>query len=248
MTKIMQVIAGVCHWDASRAHKTIEETVDKYPPGVLFVEAPDYVFPGWGYVDGRFVAPTVPEGWAYDAATGTFYPLGQEEEIKTERYRAATLAKIRSKISAEDECKILREILAYPNDPTAQARFAEYNEMVQACRMQAMDEYYPVEEASIDDWTPDTEYQRGDVRIYNELYYRCLQRHDSQADWTPEVAVSLWVKIPAPGVEWPEWVQPTGAHDAYAMGAKTSHKGKHWVSNVDHNVWEPGVYGWEESA
>lgn len=42
-----------------------------------------------------------------------------------------------------------------------------------------------------------------------------------------------------------EWVQPTGAHDAYALGAVVSHNGKVWVSTVDSNVWEPGGYGWE---
>ena len=46
--------------------------------------------------------------------------------------------------------------------------------------------------------------------------------------------------------EYPAWVQPTGAHDAYAQGAKVSHKGKKWTSDVANNVWEPGVYGWTE--
>ena len=46
--------------------------------------------------------------------------------------------------------------------------------------------------------------------------------------------------------EWPAWVQPTGAHDAYAKGAKVSHNDKHWISEVDDNTWEPGVYGWTE--
>ena len=41
--------------------------------------------------------------------------------------------------------------------------------------------------------------------------------------------------------------QPTGAQDAYAKGAKVSHNGKHWVSTADNNVWEPGVYGWDEA-
>ena len=47
-------------------------------------------------------------------------------------------------------------------------------------------------------------------------------------------------------IEFPEWRQPTGAHDAYSKGDKVSHNGKHWVSDVDGNVWEPGVYGWSE--
>ena len=49
-----------------------------------------------------------------------------------------------------------------------------------------------------------------------------------------------------PSEEYPEWVQPTGAHDAYAQGAKVSHNGKKWTSDISANVYEPGVYGWTE--
>ena len=46
--------------------------------------------------------------------------------------------------------------------------------------------------------------------------------------------------------EWPDWIQPKGAHDAYSYGSKVSHGGKHWIGNVAANVWEPGVSGWTE--
>jgi hypothetical protein len=49
-----------------------------------------------------------------------------------------------------------------------------------------------------------------------------------------------------PSIEFPEWRQPVGATDAYTKGAKVSHKDKHWISDVDGNVWEPSVYGWDE--
>ena len=75
---------------------------------------------------------------------------------------------------------------------------------------------------------------------------RCVQAHTSQATWTPEDAASLWTRIADPAQEWPEWIQPTGAHNAYAKGAKVTHAGKRWVSDVDANTWEPGVYGWTE--
>lgn len=91
-------------------------------------------------------------------------------------------------------------------------------------------------------------YAVGNRVQYETLLYKCLQSHTSQMDWTPTSAVSLWVRIDDPAVEWPEWRQPTGATDAYPLGAKVSHNDKHWVSNVDANVWEPGVYGWEEQA
>ena len=51
---------------------------------------------------------------------------------------------------------------------------------------------------------------------------------------------------PEPEDEYPEWVQPTGAHDAYAQGAKVSHNGKKWTSDIPNNTYEPGVYGWTE--
>lgn len=42
------------------------------------------------------------------------------------------------------------------------------------------------------------------------------------------------------------WVQPTGAHDAYAKDSDVTHAGKDWVSLTPFNVWEPGVSGWRE--
>lgn len=90
-------------------------------------------------------------------------------------------------------------------------------------------------------------YFTGERVTYEGKYYRCIQSHTSQSDWTPDRAVSLWVEISDPSDEWPEWRQPTGAHDAYARGDKVSHNGKHWISDLDANVWEPGVDGWSEA-
>lgn len=80
----------------------------------------------------------------------------------------------------------------------------------------------------------------------NGNLYKCVQAHRSQADWRPEATPALWTKIGDPTEEYPEWSQPLGAHDAYPLGAKVSHNGKKWTSDVDNNVWEPGVYGWSE--
>lgn len=96
-------------------------------------------------------------------------------------------------------------------------------------------------------WESGKSYLKDERLKYKDVLYKVLQPHTSQADWTPDTAVSLYVKIADPSIEWPEWVQPLGAHDAYALGAKVSHNGKHWVSSVDNNVWEPGVYGWDEA-
>lgn len=97
-------------------------------------------------------------------------------------------------------------------------------------------------------WASGVAYTVDALRQYEGQLYKCIQAHTSQDDWTPDVAVSLWVKAYDPSIEFPEWVQPTGAHDAYAMGAKVSHNGKNWVSDIDANTYEPSVYGWSEVA
>ena len=89
-------------------------------------------------------------------------------------------------------------------------------------------------------------YFTGERVTYEGNYYRCIQSHTSQADWTPDKAVSLWIAISDPAEEWPEWKQPAGAHDAYAKGDKVTHLFRHWISDIDDNVWEPSVYGWTE--
>ena len=87
-------------------------------------------------------------------------------------------------------------------------------------------------------------YSIGDRVQYNGILYKCIQAHIAQSDWTPDVTPALWVVVTVE--EWPEWVQPTGAHDAYAKDSKVIHNGKKWISSYDANVWKPGVYGWEE--
>ncbi|HOR13608.1 MAG TPA: hypothetical protein PKX46_06740 [Clostridia bacterium] len=77
--KIFQILNSICHWDATGKHPTIESTQGLYAPDIVFIEAPDYVFEGWGYDaeaegDERFIQPTPPEHWLYDPETGTFYP------------------------------------------------------------------------------------------------------------------------------------------------------------------------------
>lgn len=97
-------------------------------------------------------------------------------------------------------------------------------------------------------WQTDMAYELG-VRIrYGEKLYKCVQSHTSQSDWTPPDTPALWTEVAKPG-EIPVWRQPTGAQDAYQTGDKVHYPDADspvYVSTVDNNVWEPGVYGWEE--
>ena len=96
-------------------------------------------------------------------------------------------------------------------------------------------------------WSDEADYIVGDRVSYDGTLYKCLTTHTSQESWTPDVSPSLWVRVDDPTIEWPEWVQPVGSTDAYPQGAKVSHNDKHWVSDVDGNVWEPGVAMWTEA-
>ena len=89
-------------------------------------------------------------------------------------------------------------------------------------------------------------YALNDRVLYNKVLYKCITAHTSQATWTPTDAPSLWTKvlIPTPSVI-PEWEQPSSTNP-YAKGDKVKHNGKIWISDIDNNVWEPGVYGWTE--
>ena len=92
-------------------------------------------------------------------------------------------------------------------------------------------------------WVVGKAYAVSDRAQYNGTLYKCVQEHTSQADWTPDATPALWVVVTIE--EWPEWVQPTGAHDAYNTGDKVSYNGKRYVCTIDANTYAPGVYGWE---
>ena len=92
-------------------------------------------------------------------------------------------------------------------------------------------------------WAIGRAYATGDRVQYGGTLYKCVQAHTSQADWTPEATPALWVVVSIE--DYPEWVQPTGAHDAYNVGDKVSYNGKHYICTADANVYAPDVYGWE---
>lgn len=50
-----------------------------------------------------------------------------------------------------------------------------------------------------------------------------------------------------PTEEYPEYKQPTGAHDAYKIGDKITYKGKKYICKIDSCVWSPEEYpsAWE---
>ena len=97
-------------------------------------------------------------------------------------------------------------------------------------------------------WATGHAYAVDERLQYKNVLYRVVQAHTSQADWTPDKTPALFVVVSLD--EWPEFVQPTGAHDAYKKGDKVTFNGKHYISLIDANVYSPAAYpaGWKEQA
>lgn len=75
--------------------------------------------------------------------------------------------------------------------------------------------------------------------------YQVLQDHVSAEEYPVNNSTSLYKKIGISDDGTPIWVQPLGATDAYMKDDIVNHNENIYISTIDNNVWEPGVYGWE---
>ena len=95
-----------------------------------------------------------------------------------------------------------------------------------------------------EEWNSGKSLKAGTRYRRDGILYKCLQDHIGQADWAPEVSPSLFAKVlTSDDGNVLDWVQPDSTNP-YSKGGKVNHNGKTWISDVDNNVWEPGVYGW----
>ena len=103
-------------------------------------------------------------------------------------------------------------------------------------------------------------YNAGDIVNYNGTLYQSTINGNV---WAPDVYPAGWTVYeaatepeepepePEPDPEepatYPEWVQPTGSHDAYNTGDIVDYNGTLYRSLIDGNVWSPEAYpqGWE---
>lgn len=100
-------------------------------------------------------------------------------------------------------------------------------------------------------WSPNgVAYEVGDLVLYKGKLKQVTQAHTSQSDWTPDVALSLFANVQILGNDTPpQWIQPDGAGGPnlpYSNNVVVTHNGSYWQSDVDNNVWEPGVSQWTE--
>lgn len=102
-------------------------------------------------------------------------------------------------------------------------------------------------------WIAGKDYVVGDRVLYQNILYKVLQAHTSQATWEPDIAPSLFAKVlinkdeNGEQTELPNWEQPDSTNP-YMTGDKVIYEGKVYVSLIDNNVWSPVDYpaGWQE--
>ena len=97
-----------------------------------------------------------------------------------------------------------------------------------------------------DIWQPNVLVKAGQYIRHDDILYKVLTEHNTQEGWTPDTAPSLFAKvlIDPTGETILEWQQPDSTNP-YMTGDKVTYNGVTYISIVDNNVWEPGVYGWE---
>ena len=96
-----------------------------------------------------------------------------------------------------------------------------------------------------DEWQVGISYVVGQYVRYKEVLYKVLTAHTSQEGWAPDSASSLFAKVLIdPNGEILEWEQPDSTNP-HIKGDKVTFGGVTYVSIVDNNVWQPGIYGWE---
>ena len=90
-------------------------------------------------------------------------------------------------------------------------------------------------------------YIKDDRFHYEGKLYEVIQPHTSLENWKPNELPALYKEV-MPKQVIPNWVKPTGAHDAYKVGDKVIFEGNVWVSEIDNNTWSPTEYptGWNK--
>lgn len=102
-------------------------------------------------------------------------------------------------------------------------------------------------------------YEENEKFTYKDKVYEVIQAHTSQTTWLPDSTPALYKEYLNVEIKnqdgsttevVKEFIQPTGAHDAYKKGDKVLFKGKIYKSKIDANTFSPEQFadGWEEVA
>lgn len=171
--------------------------------------------------------PVIDEIPSYDLETEYVVISGytEKEKVIIVNYEIRNIVKTKEQLQKDDQLKCLK-------------MFANTLSDEQALQVPLM----------YDEFEANRHYIVGERVLYQDVLYKVITEHTSQATWTPDVAPSLFAKVINESTDGniPEWVQPDSTN-AYSKGDKVSYNGHIYESVIDGNVWSPDAYpqGWQ---
>lgn len=182
------------------------------------------LIPTYGYILRHIESGNMYPGKIY---LGVNSSVDEYEEIKDDAIDERLVLKLEEVDAKENSLTKIGKIVA--------------NQVTDDAVALSIQEFYDI-------WTVDVLYPVGRYITHNDILYKVLTEHTSQADWTPDVSAGLFAKvlIDPTGETIPEWVQPDSTN-AYMTGDKVTYEGKVYESVVDNNIWSPAAYpaGWK---
>ena len=198
-----------------------------------------------------------------DGTTKTIYEYDTVHIWGNPAYMKLVRIVIAESFSIEDEIELVRNynafVLKYSNDANDKLCYLDYMKKVQEIKdmvkQDLIDSGFTVDEpvkeifpfpnfSEIDSNAP---VEAGEQIVKDGKTYRAIFTH-----WKYQVTddnfASFYKEVITGESGIPEWVQPTGAHDAYSKGDKVIFEGKTYESVIDSNVYSPIAYpaGWKE--
>ncbi|MBQ2682208.1 MAG: hypothetical protein IJF97_09760 [Eggerthellaceae bacterium] len=114
--------------------------------------------------------------------------------------------------------------------------------------LKAMPEWEDAEDV-IDAWAAGLFYFVGDMVMYQEQQYECIQSHTAHEGYEPDTNPALWRPYSEGGDGIPVWSQPDSTNP-YMRGDRVHYPdadGPVYESTIDNNVFSPEAYpqGWQ---
>ena len=182
------------------------------------------LIPTYGYILRHKESGNIYTGKIY---LGVNSSVDEYEEIKDDAIDERLVLKLEEVDAKEESLNKIGKIVA--------------NQVTDDVVALSIQEFYDI-------WVVGVLYPVGRYITHNDILYKVLTEHTSQADWTPDVSPSLFAKvlIDPTGETIPEWVQPDSTN-AYMTGDKVKYEGKVYESTIDNNIWSPADYpaGWK---
>lgn len=182
------------------------------------------LIPTYGYILRHKESGNIYTGKIY---LGVNSSVDEYEEIKDDAIDERLILKLEEVDAKEESLNKIGKIVA--------------NQVTDDVVALSIQEFYDI-------WVVGVLYPVGRYITHNDILYKVLTEHTSQADWTPDVSPSLFAKvlIDPTGETIPEWVQPDSTN-AYMTGDKVKYEGKVYESTIDNNIWSPADYpaGWK---